>query len=212
VTVFANVKQGAPPSLSIPCSLIREVEKIKTGLARQKTLHKQLDAQAFSASQKLPSHALHAGKLLAHDESSFILRTRPTYFHWLVQYGGQYKLEYQLVAPNADMCAWWVEGIGSAIEYQAALPPDTPWKMFRKSVKMSYDRHAKEPYFTRERAVKEPCIALPPRNRLTPLPPAQRHVPDIRCPVYLCKFHCAGRGEPGAPSTWLANSAGLTKP
>ena len=47
--------------------------------------------------------------------------------------------QYKMVAQNEDVCNWWIEGISSAIQYHSRLPPDTPWQMFRKSVKMSYE-------------------------------------------------------------------------
>ena len=82
--MLAHAKQGAPPSLKIPYSLIREVQKSQTGIARQKTLQRQVESMSMSASQKL---LCTSGQLLAHEESSFFLRTKPTCFHWLVRYG-----------------------------------------------------------------------------------------------------------------------------
>ena len=91
-TYWPHMNQGAPPSISIPFGFISEAQKSSCS-DRLKALHRQLSSE--------PSlNSLEPGRKNASDvyeepdfSSVFLLRTRPTHFHWLIRYGGQYKLE-----------------------------------------------------------------------------------------------------------------------
>ena len=94
-----RINQGAPASISIPFSLIAEVERSQS-LERLRALQRQY-SPTESFLERTRIEGSFEEKSLKPDSASssfFLLRTKPTMIHSLLRYGGQYKLEVRIGA------------------------------------------------------------------------------------------------------------------